>query len=395
MVDAILASLAPQLNCEFTLTVVQQPVRARMCGLGDKDRRPISPPVLVQLRIVDRRTGEEIDVEDVDTTFLVLAADLRTADGAHDANIIYPAQARALGPAAPTSTASWRPSCSPECSPWGYPSPADSQTSSLGTPRALLESLPDEETALVAASLTVGALGPDRSSADLPGQSPSAGTKRPSSAEEMPASLNIPSPGVDRATPAPAKRARSTSTSSPTWTSAAAAPAAAPSEAYIPYARPRRTAPDSLPSSPPLQAADDEDARPPVPNLIGTLHTNAHKLRGLDGRRGVFFVLPDLSVRTEGAFRVRLRVVRIGINGARTQAAAAVVAVAQTDAFTVCSAKKFEGMLDPTPLSQCFAQQGVRIPTRRPVKARGSKAARGLGAGAGAGAVEKGAAATA
>lgn len=46
-----------------------------------------------------------------------------------------------------------------------------------------------------------------------------------------------------------------------------------------------------------------------MPNLIGTLHTNAHKLRNLDGETGVYFVLPDLSVRTEGAFRLRLRLV--------------------------------------------------------------------------------------
>ncbi|KAG0168494.1 hypothetical protein DFQ29_010132, partial [Apophysomyces sp. BC1021] len=34
---------------QYELVVVQQPLRARMCGFGDKDRRPISPPPILQL----------------------------------------------------------------------------------------------------------------------------------------------------------------------------------------------------------------------------------------------------------------------------------------------------------------------------------------------------------
>lgn len=43
----------------------QQPQRARMCGLGDKDRRQISPPPCVQLTIIDKNTGNEISPENV------------------------------------------------------------------------------------------------------------------------------------------------------------------------------------------------------------------------------------------------------------------------------------------------------------------------------------------
>jgi hypothetical protein len=50
---------------QYVLTSEQQPVRARMCGFGDKDRRPITPPPCVRLR-VRRRTengiGELVDV---------------------------------------------------------------------------------------------------------------------------------------------------------------------------------------------------------------------------------------------------------------------------------------------------------------------------------------------
>lgn len=40
-----------------------------------------------------------------------------------------------------------------------------------------------------------------------------------------------------------------------------------------------------------------------------------------------------------------------------------VLAECFTPPFEVMSAKKFPGMLDPTPMSQAFAKQGLRIPT--------------------------------
>ncbi|CAG8538858.1 1604_t:CDS:2 [Paraglomus brasilianum] len=33
----------------YRLEVSQQPIRARMCGFGEKDRRPIDPPPVVRL----------------------------------------------------------------------------------------------------------------------------------------------------------------------------------------------------------------------------------------------------------------------------------------------------------------------------------------------------------
>ncbi|KAL4257734.1 hypothetical protein AB1N83_010497 [Pleurotus pulmonarius] len=39
---------------EYELTVRQEPKQARMCGIGGKaDRRPIDPPPIVQLRVID------------------------------------------------------------------------------------------------------------------------------------------------------------------------------------------------------------------------------------------------------------------------------------------------------------------------------------------------------
>ncbi|KAI6042328.1 velvet factor-domain-containing protein [Pisolithus marmoratus] len=53
---------------EYELTVRQEPKQARMCGVGS-DRRPIDPPPIIQLRVIDKRTRQppaHPDPEDVD-----------------------------------------------------------------------------------------------------------------------------------------------------------------------------------------------------------------------------------------------------------------------------------------------------------------------------------------
>lgn len=45
---------------KYKLVCVQQPQRARMCGFGDKDRRPITPPPCIRLQVIDKATGREV-----------------------------------------------------------------------------------------------------------------------------------------------------------------------------------------------------------------------------------------------------------------------------------------------------------------------------------------------
>ncbi|KAI5280609.1 hypothetical protein KEM52_004086, partial [Ascosphaera acerosa] len=75
----------------YSLEVVQQPIRARMCGFGDKvgvlDRRPITPPPCVRLIVRDAVTKKELDPSEVDTSFFVLTVDLWSADGTHEVNL--------------------------------------------------------------------------------------------------------------------------------------------------------------------------------------------------------------------------------------------------------------------------------------------------------------------
>lgn len=61
---------------KYRLVVVQHPTRARMCGFGDKDRRPLSPTLIVKLIITDEATGKEISPWNVNTSLFFLASDL-------------------------------------------------------------------------------------------------------------------------------------------------------------------------------------------------------------------------------------------------------------------------------------------------------------------------------
>jgi len=72
----------------YKLQILQQPVRARMCGFGDKDRRLLTPPVIVELLMFDSHTGHQINTDEVDTSFFVLNADLWDSHGTHELNIV-------------------------------------------------------------------------------------------------------------------------------------------------------------------------------------------------------------------------------------------------------------------------------------------------------------------
>lgn len=111
-------------------------------------------------------------------------------------------------------------------------------------------------------------------------------------------------------------------------------------------------------------------------NLIGSLAASAFRLTDPDDRIGIWFVLQDLSVRTEGTFRLRFSFVNVGTSSAASQsggqpttqvnqAKAPVLASCFSDSFTVYSAKRFPGVVESTQLSRCFATQGIKIPIRK------------------------------
>ncbi|KAK5118415.1 hypothetical protein LTR62_002929 [Meristemomyces frigidus] len=68
-------------NLHFTLLIRQQPAAARACGFGERDRRVIDPPPILELRTTDAETGAPRDDHQA---MLALHCTLMTPDGRHD-----------------------------------------------------------------------------------------------------------------------------------------------------------------------------------------------------------------------------------------------------------------------------------------------------------------------
>ncbi|CAD0084101.1 unnamed protein product [Aureobasidium vineae] len=105
-------------------------------------------------------------------------------------------------------------------------------------------------------------------------------------------------------------------------------------------------------------------------NLIGSLTVNANHLRDPSGKEGHWFVLQDLSVRTEAVFRLKMSFFDVGAGSSDggsklSTGKRPVLATVFSDPFQVFSAKKFPGVIESTELSKCFAGQGIKIPIRK------------------------------
>ncbi|CCH43811.1 hypothetical protein BN7_3365 [Wickerhamomyces ciferrii] len=71
----------------FELDIAQQPIRARMCGLGDKDRRQISPPPFVKLLVFDKDSNQPVNIDDVDISSFVIVVELWSPDEKEDLSL--------------------------------------------------------------------------------------------------------------------------------------------------------------------------------------------------------------------------------------------------------------------------------------------------------------------
>ncbi|ORX93622.1 hypothetical protein K493DRAFT_374925 [Basidiobolus meristosporus CBS 931.73] len=74
------------LKRSYELHVRQHPLHARMCGFGEKDRRPIDPPPIIQLLVRDQRG--RIDTAAIQDPFYVLHVTLWSEDRQEERNII-------------------------------------------------------------------------------------------------------------------------------------------------------------------------------------------------------------------------------------------------------------------------------------------------------------------
>ncbi|PWN21599.1 hypothetical protein BCV69DRAFT_298602 [Microstroma glucosiphilum] len=317
----------------FKLVVVQSPSRARMCGFGDKDRRPLSPTLIVKLVITDVETGKEVPPTDVDTSAFFLAADL-----------VHPEELKA-------------------------------------SPRNLLI---HQHAANVSTEML---------------QQSAGGSGTPSSSSSL-ATFDV-------------ERVRARSLSDP-WRAAQVTPSwngggGGPGPAYHPSSSSSK---EGL--GPPHSSGGGGGGAAPFTtvttetytrNFVGASVASANILKDEHDQLGIFFVLQDLSVRTEGTYRIKLMFadlaspsstaspspssssgtqgqgqMRLGISEA--------LAETYTEPFVVYTPRRFPGVIEPTVLSRKFAAQGVKIPVRVDRKKRRRKGKAGEGGEGGEGGVD-------
>ena len=222
---------------EYKIEIVQQPSRARMCGFGDKDRRPISPPPILKLTILSKN-GQIINPETFDISFLVSMCDACQQSQSVESN-------------------------------------KNNSSSSITT----------ENTTIVSKTL-------EKFSTQI---------------------VSFPNNFTD-------------------------------------------------------EPGKDQYTAIKMRNLVGASVASATKLYDLDGNLGIFFVFQDISLRMEGVFRLQFSLIDIGSplsHNVNTTTVSQVLSVVETDPFVVYTAKKYPGVVHSTPLSKCFARQGIKIPIRK------------------------------
>ncbi|OAA64075.1 nucleoside diphosphatase Gda1 [Cordyceps fumosorosea ARSEF 2679] len=307
-----------------------QAVLTSVSHVDEVDRRPITPPPCVRLTILDIATGKEINYNEIDHAMFVLNVDLWNADGTREVNLVR-------------SSAAASSSASSSANPHGFSS------------YSAIEPTQDAH-------------------AVLPGPDASYRQQRAAS--------------YSSEYPSQATYNDENNTYRPGGTYSASSQHYSQHQAYRPE---QSMVPDSngghsrLVSTPEGGQDPGNMTRMSVGggqpqgmftrNLIGSVAVSAFNLCDTEGKRGIWFVLQDLSVRTEGNFRLRFSFVNVGPRGGRapqdgtpakvTTGRAPILASSCSEVFSVFSAKKFPGVCESTALSKTFAVQGIKIPIRK------------------------------
>ncbi|KAG0374582.1 hypothetical protein BGX24_010232 [Mortierella sp. AD032] len=107
--------------------------------------------------------------------------------------------------------------------------------------------------------------------------------------------------------------------------------------------------------------------------LMGSLVVSPILLNNPEGIPGWYFSFPDLSIRTEGTYTLKFSLMRFGsfdFSSSEDGQTSMLVAEEISNPFQVFSAKKFPGMTESTELSKAFAKQGLKIPIRNDLRVR-------------------------
>ncbi|KAG8996627.1 hypothetical protein FRB90_012685 [Tulasnella sp. 427] len=315
----------------YWLEVVQHPIRARMCGFGDKDRRPLAPAAIAKMITRDEH-GTILDPDDIEIDFFLVTCDLWSADGRVEVNLVRnPASAAASRRRKEHSSAGGNSD--------------DGEYGNAGSSRGSEPYQPKP-------SITPEAMTPSWNQQGYPAPPGQQGWMAPG---QYPGYPDYGTQGMPAWNPEPQMGGVHSMQFDPR---------------SAPYAMPNQPAPQvmQVPSS---GARPKEDKSDYTRTLVGPLTANAARLLDDKKQPGIFFTFQDLSVRTEGTFRLRLRLMNVGAPPAPNRGTprvhedvSPVLAQTFTDQFTVYSAKKFPGVPPMTALSLEFGKQGQKLPLR-------------------------------
>ncbi|KAK0491321.1 velvet factor [Armillaria novae-zelandiae] len=337
----------------YTLEVIQNPLRARMCGFGDKDRRPLAPAAVVKM-VVKREDDSIVDVDDVDCSFFLVTVDLWSGDGKQEMNLVlHPSSSERYVQQTPKSSSNTRRRTSksgqapnPTRTPTPTPTPTSPEQPYPPYP-------PPPDLAYPETSPTWGY--PSTSFPQPPQQPPQAFGREPWQVDPDNSEGPEYRPWTAETYSNPPPNANPNSSPTSYWEP----PAPTPTSPSIT----KEKRPPPTPSIPPLPRHTY------TRTLVGPLSANATRLLDEHRKPGIFFLFQDLSVRTEGTFRLRLRLMNVGAPPAPEAGASAVhtdvspvLAQTFTDPFTVYSAKRFPGVPDTTALSIALGNQGQKLP---------------------------------
>ncbi|TFK20353.1 hypothetical protein FA15DRAFT_599891 [Coprinopsis marcescibilis] len=344
------------------------------------------------------RTDDQklVDVDDVDCSFFLVTVDLWSADGNQEMNLVLH----------PSSTDRYAP-----------PNPPTSKTSNRR--RTTSSSQPRAPGNLASNSSTPAPLRAEEQPSSAasnqpyyPGQSQDGGNSLPPNSPYPVAPSNPPQtwgyppppPPIDRATPYPPPVLpsiqsfnRTASGGNEEWSSSnndetyPIDPALRTQDGFnsaagsqtdqAPYGSAAYPPTNAYPSGAPFPQSTSGTATPQgsaprnlatyTRTLVGPLSANACRLLDEHRKPGIFFLFQDLSVRTEGTFRLRMRLMNVGAPPAPEAGAmrihndiSPILAQTFTESFTVYSAKRFPGVPDTTALSIAFGNQGQKLPLR-------------------------------
>ncbi|KAJ6490269.1 velvet factor [Mycena vitilis] len=436
----------------YSLEMVQHPLRARMCGFGDKDRRPLAPAAVARM-VVKRDDNSLVDVDDIDCSFFIVTVDLWSEDGMHERNLVLhpssgeryapvqttkqrrrggsatvpprsghqtpisrstptpfrpagagsetsPSASNSMGPGynsnqgyfpAPQSPMAGPAAFSPpstygppsQAPTWGYSGHSSPQVDRNTTyPPPILPSIH-----------SFGRSSSASSPVAEPWSTDSEPTYRPWNADSNFGGSSENYPPIDPALKSASESRDSHNSWDPprysqegTYSPAPSTPQYDPALYSSSYPHPPQPPQQQAPYFPPPSNNNNYQQSAPVPSaplpapsprnaytrtLVGPLSSNGYRLLDEHRKPGIFFLFQDLSVRTEGTFRLRLRLMNVGAPPAPEPGALSVhttvspvLAQIFTEPFTVFSAKRFPGVPETTALSIAFGNQGLKLPLR-------------------------------